>query len=73
MAEAEKLAAEIAGKSPDALAAAKYLFDNAWHTDPAHGLLLEKSLQVSLIGAPNQVEAVKANLENRQPEFLDRD
>ncbi len=59
------LAREIAGKSPDAIRAAKQLFEVAWHADPATGLNLEQSLQGSLIGTPNQIEAVKANFEKR--------
>ena len=35
------------------------------------GLELESKLQVGLIGSPNQVEAVKANFENRAPAFQD--
>jgi enoyl-CoA hydratase/carnithine racemase len=63
------LAREIAGKSPDAIRAAKQLFEVAWHADPAIGLELEQSLQGALIGTPNQIEAVKANFEKRAPAF----
>ncbi len=63
------LAREIAGKSPDAIRAAKQLFEVAWHADPATGLELEQSLQGALIGTPNQIEAVKANFEKRAPAF----
>jgi enoyl-CoA hydratase/carnithine racemase len=63
------LAREIAGKSPDAIRAAKHLFEVAWHADPATGLELEQSLQGSLIGSQNQIEAVKANFEKRTPAF----
>ena len=63
------LAREIAGKSPDAIRAAKKLFEVAWHADPATGLELEQSLQGSLIGGANQIEAVKANFEKRAPAF----
>jgi enoyl-CoA hydratase/carnithine racemase len=63
------LAREIAGKSPDAIRAAKRLFEATWHADPATGLELEQQLQGSLIGTPNQLEAVKANFENRAPAF----
>jgi enoyl-CoA hydratase/carnithine racemase len=63
------LAREIAAKSPDAIRAAKRLFETAWHADPATGLSLEQQLQGSLIGTPNQLEAVKANFENRAPAF----
>ncbi len=66
---AMSLAREIASKSPDAIRAAKRLFETAWHADPATGLELEQNLQGSLIGTPNQLEAVKANFENRAPAF----
>jgi enoyl-CoA hydratase/carnithine racemase len=69
LAAALSLAREIASKSPDAIRAAKRLFEVAWHADPATGLELEQSLQGSLIGTPNQVEAVKANFEKRPPAF----
>ena len=46
-----ELAREIAGKSPDAIRAAKQLFEVAWHADPATGLELEQSLQGALIGS----------------------
>ncbi len=64
-----ELAREIAGKSPDAIRAAKRLFEVAWHADPATGLELEQSLQGALIGTSNQIEAVKANFEKRAPAF----
>jgi len=67
------LAREIAGKSPDAIRAAKALLETAWRADPATGLELEQRLQASLIGQANQVEAVKANFENRTPKFKDPD
>jgi enoyl-CoA hydratase/carnithine racemase len=69
LAAALAMAQEIAGKSPDAIRAAKKLFEESWHADPRTGLELESTLQVALIGQPNQVEAVKANFENRAPAF----
>ena len=71
--EALKLAREIAGKSPHAIAAAKRLLDNAWHGTPKEGLMLEESLQRTLIGTPNQIEAAAANFEKRAPNFADRE
>lgn len=65
------LAREIAGKSPDAVRAAKQLFETSWHGEVREGLELEASLQVGLIGSPNQVEAVKANFSKRSPRFKD--
>lgn len=73
MMDAQTLAEEIAGKSPDAVAACKYLFETAWHSSTAEGLKLEETLQKSLISSPNQAEAVKANFENRQPIFKERE
>jgi enoyl-CoA hydratase/carnithine racemase len=72
-AEALALAREIAGKNPDAVRAAKRLLNAvAQVTDPLAGLIQETEEQVALIGSPNQVEAVKANLEKRAPAFTDR-
>ena len=71
--EARKLAREIAGKSPHAIVAAKRLLDNAWHGTAKEGLMLEESLQRTLIGTPNQTEAVAANFEKRTPNFTDRE
>jgi enoyl-CoA hydratase/carnithine racemase len=65
------LAREIAQKSPDAIRAGKRLLREAWVGSPEEGLALEERLQRGLIGAPNQVEAVAANLEKRAPRFAD--
>jgi len=66
-----EMAREIASKSPHAIRAAKKLLNESGLTDVATGLALEASLQMSLIGRPNQVEAVKANMEKRPPHFTD--
>ena len=71
LAAAMSLAEEIAGKSPDAIRAGKRLFEESWHADERTGLELESSLQVALIGTPNQVESIKANFEKRAPVFKD--
>ena len=71
LAAAMTLAEEIALKSPDAIRAAKQLFEESWHADERTGLAMESQLQVELIGSPNQVEAIKANFENRSPDFRD--
>lgn len=70
-AEALALAREIATKSPDAIRAAKRLLDASVVVSPGEGLALEESLQRGLIGTPNQLEAVAANLEKRAPRFRD--
>jgi enoyl-CoA hydratase/carnithine racemase len=73
LAEAHRLATELAAKSPHAIAAAKKLLETAWRATTEEGLGLEASLQGRLIGSPNQIEAVKANFENRAPNFANRD
>ena len=70
-AEALALATEIASKSPDAVRAAKRLFNLAADADQRAILLAETKEQVALIGSPNQVEAVMANMQKRAPTFAD--
>ena len=70
-AEALSLAREIAGKSPDAIRAAKRLLNAAVDAGPAEGLAQETAEQRALIGSPNQIEAVLANLQKRSPVFSD--
>jgi enoyl-CoA hydratase/carnithine racemase len=71
LAAARAAAAEIAGKSPDAMRAAKRLLNRASVIEPGAGLLAESVEQDVLIGSPNQLEAVAANLEKRRPSFRD--
>ena len=71
--EALATAREIASKSPDAIRAVKRLLNDSVQSTLADGLRLEAKLQASLIGSPNQVEAVRANLEKREPKFSDPD
>ena len=63
-------ARDIAGKSPDAIRAAKRLLNNL-AIDPAPALRAESVEQMALMGAPNQTEAVRANIEKRAPKFVD--
>jgi enoyl-CoA hydratase/carnithine racemase len=71
LAEALGLAREIASKSPDAVRAAKRLFDESWTGTAAKTLALEASLQRELIGSPNQVAAVTAGFTKQPAEFAD--
>jgi enoyl-CoA hydratase/carnithine racemase len=64
-------AREIAGRSPHAIRAAKRLLNQAVACGAAAALMAETSEQHALIGSPNQVEAVRDNLENRAPIFSD--
>jgi enoyl-CoA hydratase/carnithine racemase len=67
------LAREIATKSPDAVRGAKRLYNQAAAADADAGTILraESREQQALIGTPNQMEAVMANLEKRAPAFRD--
>jgi enoyl-CoA hydratase/carnithine racemase len=71
LAAAHELAAEIAGRSPDAVRAAKRLFQTSWHAPTADGLVLESELQTRLIGSPNQLAAVMAGMTREAPQFAD--
>jgi len=71
--DAAELAQEIAGKSPDAIAAGKRLLEEAWHGSPLDGLDLEARLQKKLLGQANQIEAVMATFEKRAPKYKNRD
>ena len=70
-AEALALAAEIASKNPHAIRAGKRLLNLMGEGDQHAILLAESQEQGALIGSPNQVEAVMANLEKRAPSFAD--
>ena len=66
-----ELAREIAGKSPTAVRACKRLLNEAGLVSLEEGLRLEEELQRGLIGSPNQIEAVRSNLEKRPPNYDD--
>lgn len=69
LAAARALAAELAARSPDMLAAAKRLVEEGWTLPPGAGLALEARLQAEIIGGPNQIAAVMAEMAGRKPEF----
>jgi enoyl-CoA hydratase/carnithine racemase len=69
LAEARRMARQVAGSSPDAIRAAKRLFNGASPVDAARVLVAEAFEQQRLIGAANQREAVMAGMENRPPVF----
>jgi enoyl-CoA hydratase/carnithine racemase len=58
-------ARKIAAQSPDAIRAAKRLLNLAVACDEKTGLAAETAEQAGLLGAPNHIEAVAANLESR--------
>jgi len=69
--DALALAAEIAGKSPQAVRGAKRLLNQAGRASLAQQLADEREVIGSLIGRPNQAEAVRAFFEKRDPVFQD--
>jgi enoyl-CoA hydratase/carnithine racemase len=71
LAAAHELATQIAGRSPDAVRAAKRLYDESWTGDAASTLALEAELQLGLIGSPNQLAAVAAGFSKEPAEFID--
>jgi enoyl-CoA hydratase/carnithine racemase len=71
LAAARELATEIAGRSPDAVRAAKRLYDESWTGDAQRTLALEAELQLGLIGSPNQLAAVAAGFSKEPAEFVD--
>lgn len=68
---ATALAHEIVGKSPDAIRGAKRMLNSNWRAGRAEALKLEETIQKSIIGRPNQMEAVQANFQKREPNFKD--
>lgn len=62
LAEAEALARTIAEKSPDAVAATKYLFKKTWKADTNKALRWERWVQTRLLGRKNQRIAMKNGL-----------
>lgn len=69
--EALTMAKTISSKSPHAIRAAKKLLNEAPGLPRADALKLETALQLPLLGSPNQMEAVQANMTKRDPSFTD--
>jgi enoyl-CoA hydratase/carnithine racemase len=64
-------ARELAGKSPHAVRGAKRLLSMAGQVPLAEGFAAEARTMGSLIGSPNNIEAVTAFFEKRDPKFED--
>jgi enoyl-CoA hydratase/carnithine racemase len=69
LAAALETAHQIANRNPDAIRASKRLLNEANVISPAEGLLMESREQDAIIGTPNQIEAVMAEMEKRSPNF----
>ena len=69
--DAFELAAEIAGRSPEAIRGVKALFNRLANADAAEQFAEERRVIGSLIGTPNQIETVTANFDKRAPKYID--
>lgn len=68
LAEAESLAATICEKSPDAIAATKFLFKKTWKKDTTLTLLWERLTQLRLFAGKNQrIAMTNALAKDREP------
>ena len=70
-AAAMDLACAIAGRSPHAIRGAKRLCNMAHDADPRAMLVAETDEQIKVIGKPNMMEAVAANMGKRAAVFQD--
>lgn len=71
LAHARDMARNIARSNPDAIRAAKRLLNRSADDDAAAILASESREQERLMGSPNQLEAVRAGMEQRMPAFGD--
>lgn len=69
--DAMALASEIASKSPDAVQAAKAIYNALPDRSQAEALQAESTIQDGLIGTPNQIEAIMAGMQKRTGNFID--
>ncbi len=69
--DALAMAGEIAERSPDAIRGSKALFNRIVNAGAAEQFAEERRVIGSLIGRPNQIEAVMSNFENRAAKFVD--
>ncbi len=68
--DAMALATELAGRSPDAVRAAKALFNRLVAAMAGEQFAAEREAIAGLVGSPNQIEAVMSNFEQRRPRFI---
>ncbi|MAK62981.1 MAG: enoyl-CoA hydratase [Ponticaulis sp.] len=69
--DAMALAREIAARSPSAVQASKLMLNKLHDATVAEALITEAAYQEAVIGKPNQVEAVKSQLEQRPADYDD--
>lgn len=66
------LAAEISERSPDAVAAAKHLFTEAWTADESAALAAERKWQLRMLRSANQRIATKRNTKDPSAAYKTR-
>jgi enoyl-CoA hydratase/carnithine racemase len=71
--EALAMAATIAGRNPDAVRAGKEILNNSALVDVATGLAQDARATRTLLGSENQLEAISAYFERREPVFRDQE
>ncbi len=69
VADARSFAHALAARSPDAIRSGKALIDQMYAPATEDGLALEARLQADLMGSPNQVETIMANMQKREPVY----
>ena len=69
--DALALAHEIAGKNPEAVVKAKQVLNEAPYLSAENGLIMESVVQDTIIKSKNQLEAVFASMQKREPNFDD--
>lgn len=72
MPHALALAQEISARSPDAVAAAKTLFNSTWTADEKTALNIETRLQKKILGRWNQIAAASKNLMEKPLQYRKR-
>jgi enoyl-CoA hydratase/carnithine racemase len=72
LAMAEALADQIKSRSPDAVGAAKALFQKTWTASARRALSLESGLQLRMFRSRNQRVALKAGMAKEAPVFEPR-
>lgn len=72
LAAAGRLAAEIATRSPDAVAAGKFLLQEGWNADESTMLSFERKWQRKLMARSNQRTAVSNNLKRESKPYKPR-
>jgi enoyl-CoA hydratase/carnithine racemase len=69
--DAMQLAREIAARSPGAVRGSKALFNRMFTEGAAEQFAEERRIIGDQIGSPNQIEAIKSNMERRPADFVD--